>query len=362
MNLRNGRRNNTNAFLNVINDSDSDLSIDIDTVLQPSSATIANRVSDTTLDQENIPFLVEDGSSALSFTNTVLVSTPVNLGMVAHIEEAESSNSSSTKDNGTHPQAISRVPPELPSRAPRPLPPKDDQVIEGGGEKEEWRLAPMDHNVSLCFETIQYESSADVEENLRRSILNRPKSSCPENDIVWGGYEVNHDAVFEDKNPFRFKISDDDRKRAYMYDLKELQGIDVSQMPNLQRLPDSGSWLQRQGYPDLRCSSGNDLSMKGSSSVQNCQELITNEKTANKYSVHSHRFRLDDQLIDVRIGLRNAHFEEIQKHSGSEPKCSGFFSEKVPKFFNRASKLFSNDVSRLESGESILKHWSVHEV
>lgn len=148
-------------------------------------------------------------------------------------------------------------------------------------------------------------------------------------------------------------MTEEERIRAFLNNLQRLQGLNINEIENMGEV-DGDYLLQQQQYPSAPASPSarsNDgsLDMALSERLMGGAHFININSERNDYTYLTHNFRVNNQIIKMRIGLRNAGWDDKRTDLGARTPSSRILS-RIPNFIRRArSRLFSQEMGELNT-------------
>lgn len=339
-------------MLNVMLDSGSNSGLSLDLNVGSTQEQAPARIEPTV---NPPPLILEEISSALSFTE------------LTRVDNAELSMAPSMpiiRPTVVIPSDLNvTLPPPLPTRqqaimrssifaserlASEPLPPPAPSVNHPPYPVEDTIL---EENIIPWSATVEDEEEEEQEQGERdvRSFVSHARLSMQRSNF---GYQIytNSGAVKpREFEPFRFSIDEHEKERALLFELEQLQGLDTNNIPNMQQLhlgsPKERLNLDNNPYQFSRCRGSMD-SNEGSLEPSLSEKLTafhyeqTRPETTYEYHYKTHNFRVNDQLVRMRIGLLNARWENKDEVTEKNHPSIKMLN-KIPSILKRAgSKLF----------------------
>lgn len=170
-----------------------------------------------------------------------------------------------------------------------------------------------------------------------------------------GGYKVKIAPLgVEDEasSPYNFVMDEEDIIRALLSDLRKLQGLKIQDISNMKLFancePGDRSFLKQIKYPEVdtsRSKVSNDGSLDVCLSNRLAGRVKQDKSIENDdYQYLTHNIHVDDKLIQMRIGLRNARWQAKEKEKQMQQKKE---QEPAPAKV-QSPKRFQNISSRLK--------------
>lgn len=236
-------------------------------------------------------------------------------------------------------------PPPLPAR-PSNFNPAAYMKVKGTAEQNETRSPKVDE--------LQNPGTSESKAKIQSLSDNSSIAGNYSKETSNGGYKVRRASLFCNDNPtspFEFVVEEEDLIRAMLVDLKKLQGLSIQDISNMMHFSScastEGQFHKQLAYSaeySSKSKASNDGSLDDMLSKKLFGGIVPQQKempkvNTSEYQYLTHNIHVDNQVVQMRIGLKNAEWLETAERKEpvalktSPSKAFG----KIPDFFKKAS-------------------------